>query len=38
MAKVHGAKIWVEDHAPHGTVICLSMPVLPQPDMHVQEV
>jgi hypothetical protein len=28
----------VEDHAPQGTVLCLSMPVLPQPDMHVQEV
>jgi len=38
IAKVHGAKIWVEDHAPQGTVLCLSMPVLPQPDMHVQEV
>jgi two-component system sensor histidine kinase KdpD len=38
IAKVHGAKIWVEDHAPQGTALCLSMPVLPQPDMHVQEV
>ena len=38
IAKVHGAKIWVEDHAPQGTAICLSIPVLPQPDMHVQEV
>lgn len=37
IAKVHGAKIWVEDHAPQGTALCLSMPVLPQPDMHVQE-
>jgi len=38
IAKVHGAKIWVEDHAPQGTALCLSIPVLPQPDMHVQEV
>jgi two-component system sensor histidine kinase KdpD len=38
IAKVHGAKIWVEDHAPQGTALCVSMPVLPQPDMHVQEV
>jgi two-component system sensor histidine kinase KdpD len=38
IAKVHGAKIWVEDHAPQGTAICLLMPVLPQPDMHAQEV
>ena len=38
IAKVHGAKIWVEDHAPQGTELCLSMPVLPQPDMHLHEV
>jgi two-component system sensor histidine kinase KdpD len=38
IAKVHGAKIWVEDHAPQGTALCFSMPVLPQPDMDLQEV
>ena len=38
IAKVHAAKIWVEDHAPQGTALCFSIPVLPQPDMDLQEV
>jgi len=37
IAKVHDAKIWVEDHVPQGSVLCLSMPILPQPNMHAQE-
>jgi two-component system sensor histidine kinase KdpD len=38
IAKVHSAKIWVEDHSPQGTELCLSMPLLPQPDMQLKEV
>jgi two-component system sensor histidine kinase KdpD len=37
IAKVHGAKIWVEDHPPQGAVLCLSMPVVQQPPLHLQE-
>ena len=37
IAKVHGAKIWVEDHPPQGAALCLSMPVVPQPSLHLQE-
>jgi two-component system, OmpR family, sensor histidine kinase KdpD len=33
IAKVHGATIWVEDHQPQGAVMCLSLPVAPQPDV-----
>ncbi len=33
IAKVHGARLWVEDRDPHGAVMCLSLPVLPQPNM-----
>ena len=33
IAKVHDAKLWVEDHQPHGAVMCLSLPVLQQPQM-----
>jgi len=31
IAKVHDAKLWVEDHQPQGTAMCLSLPVLQQP-------
>jgi two-component system sensor histidine kinase KdpD len=33
IAKVHDAKLWVEDRAPHGAVMCLQLPVLKQPNM-----
>jgi two-component system sensor histidine kinase KdpD len=33
IAKVHGAKLWVEDRPPNGTVMCLSLPVIQQPDV-----
>jgi len=36
IAKVHGAKLWVEDRQPHGAVMCLSLPVLQQPDVMVE--
>lgn len=35
IAKVHGATMWVEDHQPQGAVMCLSLPVAPQPDLRV---
>lgn len=35
IAKVHGASIWVEDHQPQGAVMCLSLPVVQQPDVRV---
>jgi len=36
IAKVHGAKIRVEDGKPQGTVMCLTLPVAPQPDVIVE--
>jgi two-component system sensor histidine kinase KdpD len=33
IAKVHDAHLWVEDRQPHGAVMCLSLPVLSQPQM-----
>ena len=36
IAKVHGAKLWVEDRAPHGAVMCLSLPVDQQPNVLVE--
>ena len=33
IANVHGAKLWVEDRAPHGTALCLQLPVAPQPQV-----
>ena len=33
IAKVHDARLWVEDRLPHGAVMCLSMPVGLQPDV-----
>jgi two-component system sensor histidine kinase KdpD len=33
IAKVHDAKLWVEDRVPHGASICLSLPVMRQPDV-----
>jgi two-component system sensor histidine kinase KdpD len=33
IAKVHDAKLWVQDRQPHGTIMCLSLPVLQQPDV-----
>ena len=36
IAKVHGATIWVEDHQPRGAVMCLSLPVAPQPNACVE--
>jgi two-component system sensor histidine kinase KdpD len=31
IAKVHGAKLWVEDRQPQGAVLCLQLPVTQQP-------
>jgi two-component system sensor histidine kinase KdpD len=31
IAKVHDAKLWVQDGEPHGAVMCLQLPVLQQP-------
>jgi two-component system, OmpR family, sensor histidine kinase KdpD len=31
IAKVHDAKLWVQDGDPHGAVMCLQLPVLQQP-------
>jgi len=36
IAKVHGAKLWVEDGQPLGTVMCLRLPVMQQPDVMVE--
>ena len=33
IAKVHDARLWVEDRLPHGAVMCLSLPVGIQPDL-----
>lgn len=33
IAKVHDAKLWVEDRQPHGAVVCLQLPVATQPQM-----
>ena len=33
IAKVHDAQIWVEDRLPNGAVLCLSIPVIKQPDL-----
>jgi len=33
IAKVHDAKLWVEDRQPHGAVMCLRMPVQQQPNV-----
>lgn len=33
IAKVHHAKLWVQDRQPHGAVMCLQLPVLQQPDV-----
>jgi two-component system sensor histidine kinase KdpD len=33
IAKVHDAKLWVEDRHPHGAVMCLQLPVLQQPNV-----
>ncbi|WP_408596794.1 ATP-binding protein [Limnohabitans sp.] len=34
IAKVHGAKIWIEDTRPHGATVCVAWPVDVQPDMN----
>jgi two-component system sensor histidine kinase KdpD len=36
IAKVHDAKLWVEDRVPHGTVMCLQLPLLKQPDVRAE--
>lgn len=36
IAKVHDAKLWVEDNQPHGTVMCLQLPVQKQPDLKME--
>lgn len=36
IAKVHDAKLWVEDNQPHGAVLCLQLPVQPQPDVKME--
>ena len=33
IAKVHDAKLWVEDRPPHGAVMCLQLPVQQQPNV-----
>lgn len=33
IAKVHDAKLWVEDKLPQGAVMCLSLPVVQQPSL-----
>lgn len=33
IAKVHHAKLWVEDRQPHGAVMCLQLPVQQQPNV-----
>jgi two-component system sensor histidine kinase KdpD len=33
IAKVHHAKLWVQDRQPHGAVMCLQLPVQQQPDV-----
>ena len=38
IAKVHDAKIWVEDHNPQGTELCVSFPVKTQPVLLAQEI
>ncbi len=37
IAKVHGATIWAEDKAPHGTAMWLSLPLEPQPTSAAKE-
>lgn len=37
IAKVHDAQIWIEDNAPHGTVVCLALPVQAQPPTPLQD-
>jgi len=34
IAKVHDAKIWIQDTLPHGTTVCVAWPVDVQPEMH----
>lgn len=34
IAKVHGAKIWIQDTQPHGATVCVAWPVDVQPEMH----
>lgn len=36
IAKVHDARLWVEDLLPQGTAMCLSLPVTQQPDVMVE--
>ena len=33
IAKVHNAKLWIEDRVPRGTAMCFSLPVTQQPDV-----
>jgi two-component system sensor histidine kinase KdpD len=33
IAKVHDFKIWVEDRLPQGAVMCLSIPIMQQPNV-----
>ena len=33
IAKVHNAKLWIEDRLPQGAVMCFQLPVLPQPNV-----
>jgi two-component system sensor histidine kinase KdpD len=33
IAKVHDAKLWVQDGEPHGAVMCLQLPVLQHPPL-----
>jgi two-component system sensor histidine kinase KdpD len=34
IAKVHGAKIWIQDTQPHGATVCVALPVDVQPEMN----
>jgi len=33
IAKVHQAKLWVQDGEPRGAVMCLQLPVVQQPQV-----
>ncbi len=38
IAKVHDAKIWVQDHMPQGTEMCVSFPIKTQPNLHNEDI
>jgi two-component system sensor histidine kinase KdpD len=38
ITKVHDARIWVQDHRPQGTEMCVSFPLGTQPDLHKEDI